>query len=359
MKYLFVAVAIFSGGLSLFADNLTEEILCQKSARFLAPQDSSDFRKYAPSREADILHFKLDVTPDFKARTIAGIATLTFKPIAKPLHELRLDAVDLSVSNITSSEKIESYQVTGEKIIITFARPVDAEKETTVAITYSAEPEIGLYFRTPEMGYKAGETHLWTQGEPVEARHWYPNFDAPNEKFSSEVICHVPDGMTVLSNGKLMSQEKDAKGLLAVRWLQDKQHANYLISLIAGNFKHIDDQYKNVPLAFYTPPSDIDEAKNSFRDTKDIMEFFEEETGVPFPWDKYFQVVVSDFTMGGMENTSITTLTDRTLFRTNTESIRSSEGLCSHEMAHQWFGDLITCKDWSHLWLNEGFATFY
>ncbi len=359
MKYFLWAVLIFSGGSFLFADNLTEEIVCQESAHFLAPQDSPDFRKYAPSREVDILHLKLDVTPNFKARTISGTATFTFKPIAKSIDELRLDAVDLSVSNITSSEKIESYQVTAEKIIVTFAKPIEAGKETRVSIAYSAEPTMGLYFRTPEMGYKEGETHLWTQGEPIEARHWYPGCDFPNEKFTSEIICHVPGEMTVLSNGKLVSQEKDSDGLMAVRWAQEKPHANYLISLIAGNFKHVDDNYKNIPLAFYTPPSDIGEAKNSFRDTKDMMGFLEKEIGVPYPWEKYFQVAVNDFTAGGMENTSITTLTDRMLFRKETENLRNSEGLCSHELAHQWFGDLVTCKDWSHLWLNEGFATFY
>ncbi|MEO7297966.1 MAG: M1 family aminopeptidase [Verrucomicrobiota bacterium] len=341
------------------ADNFSEEIVCRKSAAPFSTNDSSDFRKYAPSREIDVLDLKLDVTPDFQKRTISGTATLTFRPIAKAIDEVRLDAVDLIVSNISSTEKIESYQVTEEKIIISFSKPIEAGKETRVTVAYSAEPALGLYFRTPEMGYKEGETHLWTQGEAIEARHWYPSYDFPNEKFTSEIICHVPDGMTVLSNGKQISQEKDSNGLNSVRWRQEKPHVNYLISLIAGNFKHVEDRYKEIPLAFYTPPSDIDEAQNSFRDMKDMMAFFEKEIGVPFPWAKYFQVVVNDFVMGGMENTSLTTLTDRTLFRSETENIRSSEGLVSHELAHQWFGDLVTCKDWSHLWLNEGFATFY
>ncbi len=359
MKRFFFTALIFSIGFPLLAEKFSEQIVCQKSNGFFAAPDSSDFRKYAPSREVDILHLKLDVTPDFRARTISGSATFTFKPIAKPLEELRLDGIDLSVSSVTSSEKIESYQVTDDKIIVTFATTIPAEKETTLNIVYSAEPTEGLYFRTPEMGYKVGETHLWTQGEAIEARHWYPCYDFPNEKFTSEIICHVPDGMTVLSNGKLLSEEKEASGLKTVRWSQEKPHVNYLLSLIAGNFKSIEDKYKDIPIAFYTPPSDINEAQNSFRDTKDMLGFFEKEIGVPYPWAKYFQVVVNDFTAGGMENTSITTLTERTLFRNETENLRNSEGLCSHELAHQWFGDLVTCKDWSHLWLNEGFATFY
>lgn len=335
-------------------------IRCEKSSAFLAPLDSSDHRKYAPDREIDISNLALDVTPDFKQRTIAAEATLTFQPIAKPLPELRLDAVGLNVESVTGTEPLAGYQVTDRQLVLTFAQPIPPDKQASVTIVYSAEPTRGLYFRTPEMGYKEGDTHLFTQGEAIEARHWYPCFDAPNEKFTSEITCHVPEGMTVLSNGRLVSERKDpVTGLVAVHWNQDKPHVNYLISLLAGYFKKVEDRSKDIPLAFYTPPSQINEAANSFRDTKDALEFFEKEIGVAYPWAKYYQVCVNDFVAGGMENTSITTLTDHTLFRDDTENLHSSQGLMAHELVHQWFGDLVTCKDWSHLWLNEGFATYY
>jgi aminopeptidase N len=324
------------------------------------PTDSSDQRKYAPDREIDILNLALDITPDFTRRTISGKATLSFQPIAKPLSELRLDAVELDIQSVTATEALAGFQVTDKKLLLTFANPVAPGKQVTATVTYSAQPTRGLYFRTPEMGYKPGDTHLFTQGEASEARHWCPSFDSPNEKFTSEVTCRVPEGMTVLSNGRLVSDEKDpGTGLRVVHWKQDKPHTSYLISLLAGYFKSVEDRYRDIPLAFYTPASDIGEAASSFRDTKDAMAFFEKEIGVPYPWAKYYQVCVNDFVAGGMENTSITTLTDRTLFRDETENIRSSEGLVAHELAHQWFGDLVTCKDWSHVWLNEGFATYY
>jgi aminopeptidase N len=341
------------------AETEATAIECIKSANFLAPLDSPEHRKYAPDREIDILHLTLDVTPDFKQRTVSGKATLKFKPIAKPFQELKLDAVDLAVESLSATEKILGYQVTDKQILVTFEQPIPPDKEANVTILYRAEPTSGLYFRTPEMGYKEGDTHLFSQGEEIEARHWYPCFDSPNEKFTSEIICHVPEGMTVVSNGRQVSAEKDANGLVAVRWLQDKPHANYLISLVAGYFKKVEDKYQNVPLAFYTPTSDINQAPNSFRDTKEMMGFFEQEIGVPYPWAKYDQVCVNDFVAGGMENTSATTLTDNTLFTAATENIRDSRGLVAHELAHQWFGDLVTCKDWSHIWLNEGFATYY
>ncbi len=226
-----------------------------------------------------------------------------------------------------------------------------------VTVKYSAEPRRGLYFRTPEMGY--AETHLWTQGEPGEARFWFPSIDHPVEKFTSEVTCRVPAGMVALSNGRQVSAQPGAGGLVAFHWVQEKPHVNYLITLVAGQLKKIEDKHRDIPLEFWTTPSDLAAAPNSFRNTKHMMQFFEREIGVNYPWAKYGQVAVHDYHWGGMENTSLTTLNFRTLFTAETENLFSSDSLVAHELAHQWFGDLVTCKDWSHIWLNEGFATYY
>ena len=339
------------------ADEAVETV---KTAGMAGAGDGAGRLHYAPDRTVAVLHVALDVTPDFRKRTVAGTAVLSFKPIAKPVREIELDAVGLTVEALTATAKVESYQVTADKIVVTFADRIPADQTTAVTVRYHAQPDLGLYFRTPEMGYKEGDTHCFSQGEETEARHWYPCFDAPNEKFTSEVTCRVPAGMTVVSNGRLVAQTTDAAtGLTVFHWSQELPHANYLICLVAGYFKELNAQHKDVPLAFLTPPSEFAEAANSFRETDDIMGFFEDEIGVPFPWVKYDQTVVNDFVAGGMENTSATTLTDRALFQTNSESIGSSAGLVAHEMAHQWFGDLVTCKEWSDIWLNEGFATYY
>ncbi len=347
------------GAWAVLTVNGGDELDCF-AVRLAAPENTIPARQYPPDRVVDLQHLILDVTPDFQRRTIAAKAILSFKPIAKPLSELELDAIDLNVRTVTGSVPVAGHHVSAEKLIVTFEKPVPVGEDVRLTIDYTAEPKKGLYFRTPEMGYEPGEAQLFTQGEATEARYWFPSHDFPNEKFTSEVICRVPAGMVALSNGRLVSEEKDeAGGRNAFHWAQEKPHVNYLISLAAGYFEKIEDKYRNVPLAFYTSPSDIDHAANSFRPTKEAMEFFEAEIGVPFPWAKYYQVAVKDFMFGGMENTSITTLTDRTLFSGESENLRTSEGLVAHELAHQWFGDLVTCKDWSHIWLNEGFATFY
>ena len=362
MKTLIPACIVICANLGLLAPAVqagAEDELSTGFREQLEPSTAAtDVRQYAPSREIDILHLALEVTPDFRRRTIAGQVSLRFKPLAQPVQELRLDAADLTVTNVTATERIAGWQVTADKVIVTFAVAIPPEKEASVTLGYRAQPERGLYFRTREMGYAPEDEHLWTQGEAIENRYWFPCFDAPNEKFTTEVTCRVPEDMVVLSNGRKVSEEKSG-GLVAVRWLQDKPHVSYLISLVAGHFKKIEVRYRDIPLAFWTAPSEFNEAANSFEGTKDMLAFFEQEIGVPYPWAKYDQVCVQDFVVGGMENTSQTTLTSGTLFTRDTENLRTSQGLVAHELAHQWFGDLVTCKDWSHVWLNEGFATYY
>ncbi len=318
-------------------------------------------RKYARDRRADILHVKLDVTPNFAKRTISGTATLRFKPIALPLEKLELDAVDLQIASITAEgAQVAEHQVTEDKLIITFSKPIEPDAEATVTVTYSAvQPDHGLYFRTPEMGYKAGDTQVWSQGEAEEHRFWFPSYDYPNERFTSEVISHVPKGMQVISNGKLQSEKPGDNGLVTFHWLQDKPHVNYLIAMAAGYFHKLEDKAGNLPLAMLVPPSHAAQAANAFTDTRKIIEFYQKEIGVPFAWDKYYQVYCLDFIAGGMENTSCTFEAADMLFNSDTEQLRSLHELDAHETAHQWFGDLVTCRDWSHLWLNEGFASYY
>ena len=355
-----LAVALF--GVARGA-SVEETDLIQCGWLLRAPEQKSDSfteRKYAPDRMVDILHVAIDVTPDFKARTVKGVTSIRFAPIAKELREFSLDAMDLHVSSVSATAAVSGHSVTDEKITITFRPPIPPGQETTVVITYEAEPKKGLYFRTPELGYSEQDMHLFSQGEAHEAPHWFPSYDYPNERSTSEVTCRVPKDMTVLSNGRLVSERIDPNtGLKAVTWLQGKPHVNYLIALAAGRFEKIEARYKDVPLAFYTPASSIGLAKRSFEGTADMIGFYEGEIGIPYPWNKYDQVVVRDAVAGGMENTTLTILTDNTLFTDETENIHSSQSLVAHELVHQWFGDYVTCKDWSHLWLNEGFATYY
>ncbi|MEY5026731.1 MAG: Aminopeptidase [Verrucomicrobiota bacterium] len=316
-----------------------------------------DYRKYARERDVDFLHLRLEVTPDFQKRTLSGTAEYRVRAMERPVREIRLDAVDLRVGECTSSGPKVWQERTDTELVLRFSEALAPGQEVTLRIPYSAEPARGMYFRTREMGYP--HTQLWTQGETVESRHWFPCFDDPSEKLTTEVICHVPEGMVALSNGRRVSVEADGLGGRAHRWVQEKPHVNYLVALMAGEFGKLEERHGALPLEFWAAPSDLPEASNTFRHTRHMMGFFEREIGVPFPWAKYAQVAIWDYHWGGMENTSLTTLNARTLFHSETENLFTSDGLVAHELAHQWFGDLVTCKDWSHVWLNEGFATYY
>ena len=353
-----IAVLALLVSLSSSAIAYEAEFLC---AHVTLAEDSEavKVRQFAPSRRVDVHHLKLDVTPDFRNRTVEGEAAVTFAPIAKPLKTLRLDQVDLNVHEVTSDRDIQGYDLTEDALLITFTEPVPAEETAAITVRYDAEPKQGLYFRTRELGYAVGDEHVWTQGETHEARHWYPSYDYPNERFTSEVICHVPEAMTVLSNGIEVSNEVSADGVRTSHWKQQKPHVNYLVALVAGPMKRVTGMYKDIPLGLYTQPSDIGEARHTFAGLDSMMAFFEEEIGVPYPWDQCNQVTIYDPHFGGMENTTLSTLNVGTLHRPElTENLRPSRGLVAHELAHQWFGDYVTCKDWSHIWLNEGFATY-
>jgi aminopeptidase N len=181
------------------AHALEAEFGCRKTAAFFAPAKPPSGRHYAPDKEVQVEHLVLDITPDFQQRTITGTATYRFKPLHQPALQLRLDAVDLRIQEVSSSEPIQAHEVTRDELIVTFTRAIPMDNAATLTVRYSAEPDRGLYFRTPEMGYKEGDTHLFTQCEAVLARHWFPSFDSPNRLLTSETICRAPEGMTVIS----------------------------------------------------------------------------------------------------------------------------------------------------------------
>lgn len=353
-----LGVLAFAAG-GLFAGEFCGQ--CGKQHALPAPVHPKEGRKYARDRMVDLLHLKLDVTPDFARRSLVVITEWRFQPIARPLKELTLDAVGLNIEAVkTEGAKLAEYQNTGEHLVLTFAQPVKPDTLVTLTVRHHVEPPHGLYFRTPQMGYKQGDTQLWTQGEAELHRYWFPCHDYPNERFTSEVICHVPTGMEVVSNGRLLSAAPSTvDGFTTFHWLQDKPHVNYLIAIAAGYFHKQEQKLGSLPLAVYVPPSEKEQADNAFRDTAKILDFFNREIGVPYPWDKYYRVFCHDFLAGGMENTSCTFEASRLLFRSETEDLRTLHRLDAHEIAHQWFGDLVTCRDWSHLWLNEGFASYY
>ena len=223
-----------------------------------------------------------------------------------------------------------------------------------------ASPPAGLYFILPDKDDPDRAKEIWTQGEAEDTHHYIPIYDYPNDRTTTEMILTVPGDWLTVSNGKLLSVQDAPDGMKTWTWRQSLPVSTYLISFVAGEYKEKKDTWRNIPVDYYVPRGMEDTIDSTFSHTKQMLDFFSERFGVPYPWDQYAQTAVDDFVASGMENVSATTLAARDMIHADLAGERpeAADGLISHEMTHQWFGDLVTCKDWTNTWLNEGFATF-
>lgn len=320
---------------------------------------------YRRDRHFKLEHLKLDLSFDEAKGSVRGTSTLTLAPLHGGLTRVTLDAADLSVKGVRLAGKSLVFEASGGELRIDLARPAKAGQTLTIEIIYSGTPKKGLFFIKPDKEHPKKPRQIWSQGEMEDNRHWFPCYDASDDKCTSEVILTVADRYTAVSNGRLVGVKKDRKKRLATfHWRQDVPHVTYLVAIAVGEFDHEEEKEsfggaKNVPVQYYVPKGRGRDIRSTFSRTVDVMRFFSEVTGVPYPYEKYAQVVVADFTFGGMENTSMTLLTERCLVPKRLLEDTDSDSLIAHELAHQWWGDLVTTKSWAHLWLNEGFASYF
>nr|MDQ3373438.1 M1 family metallopeptidase [Acidobacteriota bacterium] len=202
-------------------------------------------------------------------------------------------------------------------------------------------------------------SQIWTQGEPEESRHWFPSYDFPDDKATSEQFITVEKDETAIANGELLETIENTNQTKTFHYRMSAPHSTYLTSFVVGTYTKISDSYKNIPLGYFVYTDRTAIVPKAYGRTKDMMRVFEELTKVNFPFNKYDQTIVANFTFGGMENITATTMADTEIFLADFEFGKSAvEDLVSHELAHSWFGNLLTCKNWAELWLNEGFATY-
>ncbi len=316
--------------------------------------------KWARDRAANIRHIKLEVALDFDDRRISGTATHRLSAIAGGVDKLEFDALEMKIAAVRVTGEPVSFEQNDGKLQIALPRALAAGDEIEVAIDYSARPRRGLYFVGPDDAYPDKPVQAWTQGEDEDSRYWFPCYDYPNNRTTSEVIATVPEKFTAISNGALIESTANRTAKTRIfHWRHDVPHSAYLITLAAGEFAMIEERAGDTPVTYYVAPGREDDARRAFGNTPRMIQFFERKIGVPYPYAKYAQVAVSDFIFGGMENTSATTQTADTMHDARAHLDFKSDPLVAHELAHQWWGDLLTCRDWAHAWLNEGFATYF
>ncbi len=313
---------------------------------------------YAPDRPADVRHVKLVVALDFEQETVSGTTYTTCAALYEEIRTITFDAVELAIEQVTIDGKAVSYTTTDKKLNVTLDRIYFNNEVFTVAIEYHAKPRTGLNFIKPAPEDPTRPVQAWSFGQPRYASHWFPCHDAPNDRATTEIIVTVPSQFLTVSNGNLL--EVTDNGVTKTHhWLHDIPHAAYLISLVVSDFAVIEDTYHGKPVTYYVRKDRKDDASLLMGKTPQMMQFFSDFTGVEYPYDKYAQTVVELYT-GAMEHTTATThsftlLMDKKAAFDNDRLV----AVVAHELAHQWFGDLVTCRDWSNGWLNEGFATYF
>jgi aminopeptidase N len=322
---------------------------------FALPGDPQHFRR---ARPFDVTHLRLELALDVPGRGVHGAASLTFARRDPTARVLPLDAVGFTVESVSLEETGAAlpFAYDGEALQVTLGEL----RAGVLRVAYRARPRRGLYFIAPDADAPARPAQVWSQCQDEDARHWFPCHDAPDMRMTTELVVTAPAGWTVLSNGALLGRAPAGADAERWHWRQDTAHPSYLVTLVAGTFAELDaTRDPALPVRFYVDPGREAEGWRSLGRTAGMIEHFSALTGVPYPWPRYDQVTVHDFTFGGMENTSISTLTERCLLDERAALDATADDLVAHELAHQWFGDLVTCQDWSHAWLNEGFATFF
>ncbi|MDP2385354.1 MAG: M1 family aminopeptidase [Bacteroidota bacterium] len=329
------------------------------------------------TKSNDLIHTKLEVKFDWANAWLFGKATIEIKPYFYATNKLYLNArgMDLYKVQILKDKTYTDlkYIYENDSIKIDLDKTYTLNDKYIVFIEYKSKPndlkkggsnaitsDKGLYFINPKGEDPNKMPQIWTQGETQSSSAWFPTIDSPNERMTNEIYITVDDKYTTLSNGLLSSQTKNADGTRTDYWKMDLPHAPYLVMMGIGEFKKVTDTpWKGKEVSYYVEKEYEPYAKSIFGNTAEMLEFFSNKLGVQYAWQKYAQIVARDYVSGAMENTSATLHGDF-VYQTDKELIDGSRGedVISHELFHQWFGDLVTCESWSNLPLNESFATY-
>jgi Aminopeptidase N len=328
-----------------------------------------------PTKINDLVHTKLDVHFDYTNQFLNGKEWVTLHPHFYPTDSLRLDAkgMDIKQVSLVNGEQMIplKYSYDDHSLLIKLDRNYLSNEKYTIYLDYTAKPNLlkaqgsaaindakGLYFINPDERTPNKPRQIWTQGETEASSAWFPTIDRPNQKTTAEISMTVLDNYVSLSNGVLSNQHKNNDGTRTDTWKMDLPHAPYLFMMAVGDFKIYQDKYNNIPVDYYLEPKYAPYAKDIFGKTPAMMDFYSKTLGVPYPWNKYAQIVCRDYVSGAMENTSAT-LHGEHVQKTKRELLDDNqEGTIAHELFHQWFGDLVTAESWSNLTMNESFATF-
>jgi aminopeptidase N len=342
-----------------------------------APANNPSYRA-AAKKIKDLIHTKLAVRFDYNKRYLYGKAEITLQPHFYPVDTLQLDAkgMDIHLVKLITPSQPKTLPYTYDTRILTIHldRTYHRHQPYTILIEYTAKPyeltfddnslakyNRGLYFVNPDSSEPGKPVQIYTQGETENSSVWFPTIDKPDQKTTSEIAMTVPAKYTTLSNGRLASAINNSDGTRTDTWKMDLPQPPYLFMMAVGDFKVCHDHWRNIPVDYYLEPKYAPYARQIFGTTPEMIEFFSKTLHYDFPWNKYAQVVVRDYASGGMENTTATLLNEyvqRTPRQLLDAYYDKGQSTIVHELFHQWFGALVTCKSWSNQSVDETFAEF-
>ncbi|HEX3533224.1 MAG TPA: M1 family metallopeptidase [Gemmatimonadaceae bacterium] len=305
-------------------------------------------------RTYDLQHQSTTVRFDWTRHAVVGTTTLQIAGLtgASPLSRVAIDAGDMTIKRVTSGALTLKHDYDGSTLVVHLANPLRAGAKTSITIVYDgANRSKGVYFKPRHI--------VWTQGETDDARFWVPTYDYPNDKTTWEFYIWSGKGERALSNGRLAGS-RTVGDSIEWHWVQDKPVSTYLMTAVVGNYTVLHDKrWHNVPIGYWTYPDSVAAAWRGFGKTPAAVDVFSRKISVPYPWAKYDQIAIPEFQFGGMENVTATSQNDSEILPPAwAMPEENSDDLMSHELGHQWFGDLVTIRRWADAWLNEGFATF-
>ena len=310
---------------------------------------------FAVAQQTKFVDFKSvsgKVILNAKEKSVSGQANY-FLEVLQPTDTIAIDAQNMSFSVVKMNGKEVPFINTGKQIqfIGTFTKG-----ENSIYLEYHTQPKQALYFLGSE---DTNDVQIWTQGQGRYTSNWFPSFDDVNEKLVFSLSILYDSNYQVISNGQLITQSTEGDKT----WWQfnmSRPMSSYLLMLAVGKYQVTNVRSRSgIPLELYIEQQDQDRWEVSYQHSVKIFNFMERQIGVKYPWSIYKQIPVRDFLYAGMENTSATIFSRRYIVDEIGFQDRSYTNVDAHELAHQWFGDLVTAKSGKHHWLQEGFATYY
>ena len=323
----------------------------------------------------DLVHTKLSVKFDYQKQWMYGEEWVTLQPHFYPTDSLTLDAKGMTINEIAllnGKSKIPlKYSYDSMQLRIMLNKTYKKDEKYTLYLNYISKPNElklpgsaaitdakGLYFINP-LGNTDEHQEIWTQGETESNSAWFPTIDKPDQKTTQEILMTVPSKNVTLSNGLLVSQQKNADGTRTDYWKMDLPNSPYLFFMGVGDYAIVKDKYKNMEVNYYVEKEYEPVARKIFGETPAMIDYFSKLLKFPYVWPKYDQIVGREYVSGAMENTTATLHQDGA-YQNARQLVDGNvwEDDISHELFHHWFGDLVTCESWSNITLNESFANY-